>query len=99
MLFSAKSDILSDMKTFTVRELDRTPGLVLDTCDREGGARIRRRDGRSYTIRPENGLSREVSPADRQHWLEEHLAWLERSFPTPISSQQSDLVDRLIAGE
>jgi hypothetical protein len=42
------SDILSDMKTFTVRELDRQPAVVLDACDKEGVVRIRRRNGRSW---------------------------------------------------
>lgn len=84
------------MKTFTVRELDRKPGLVLDTCDREGGARIRRRDGRSYRIEPEavpEGM--QLPPDFSQH----HLDRIAQIFPKPISAEQANLVDRLIAGE
>jgi hypothetical protein len=41
---------MSDMKVFTVRELDRQPAAVLDACDREGLIRIRRQDGRTYRL-------------------------------------------------
>jgi hypothetical protein len=93
------SDILSDMRTFTVRELDRQPAVVLDTCDREGAARIRRRDGRSYILRPDKPMPSKATAEARRRWLDEHFAWLERTFPKPISSAQTALVDRLIAGE
>src|SRR5713101_8017960 len=36
-------------------ELDRQPAMVLDTCDREGAVRIRRRSGRTYTLHPDRG--------------------------------------------
>ena len=85
------------MKTFTVRDLDRTPGAVLDTCDKDGAVRIRRRDGRSYRVLPE--VERSKNPADCRKWLEDHEAWLKRTFPEPISAEQTALVDRLIAGE
>jgi hypothetical protein len=87
------------MKTFTLRELDRTPAAVLEACDREGAVRIRRRNGRSYTIRPEDGPSRKVTSAERLRWLAGHNAWLKQTFPQPISIKQTVLVDRLIAGE
>lgn len=45
------SDILSDMKTFTVRDFDRKPATVLDACDRDGAVRIQRRGDRRYTVR------------------------------------------------
>ena len=41
---------MSDMTTFTVRDLDRTPSRVLDACDREGEVQVRRRDGTTYRI-------------------------------------------------
>jgi hypothetical protein len=44
---------MSDMKTFTVRELDRSPALVLEASRADGRARIRERGGRSYIITPE----------------------------------------------
>ncbi len=49
----SNADMMSDMKTYTVRELDRQPGLVLEACDTDGVARIRCRDGRTYVIKPE----------------------------------------------
>src|SRR5205823_1838988 len=52
------ADKMSAMKTFTVRELDRVPNAVLDASDRDGAAKIRRRDGRTYTLRPDAGPSR-----------------------------------------
>jgi hypothetical protein len=44
---------MSDMKTFTVGELDRQPAAVLDAADKEGIVRIKRRDGRTYSVKPE----------------------------------------------
>jgi len=52
--------MMSDMKTFTVRELDRQPAVVLDACDHDGEARIRRRDGRTYLLMPESEPKRVV---------------------------------------
>ncbi|MBM3832476.1 MAG: hypothetical protein FJ403_04215 [Verrucomicrobia bacterium] len=87
------------MKTFTVRDLDRQPAVVLDACDREGSVRVRRRDGRSYTVRRDDGESRAAPAEKRQHWLNKHKAWLARTFPKPIGAKQTALVDRRIAGE
>ena len=87
---------MSDMKTFTVRDLDREPALVLDACDREGAVRIQRRDGRRYTVRPE------ASPGRRIPWdslVAQHRARVAQIFPKPISKAQARRVDRLIAGE
>lgn len=84
------------MKTFTVRELDRQPAVVLEACDREGAARIQRRDGRSYTLRPD------APPARRVPWrrlVAEHRARIARIFPEPIGKEQAKAVDLLIAGE
>jgi len=90
---------MSDMKTFTVRDLDRRPASVLNTCDKEGAVRIRRRNGHSYTVRLEQPSSARVSAKDRARWLEEHLAWRKRMFSERIASDQTALVDRLLAGE
>jgi len=87
------------MKTFTVRELDRQPAVVLDACDKEGVVRIRRRTGQSYTIRPDEPKPSKASAEARRRWLDEHFAWVKRTFPEPISAEQTALVDRLIAGE
>jgi hypothetical protein len=86
------ADIMSDMKTFTVRELDRAPAVILDTCDHEGAVRIRRRNGRTYTIRPESGPERIVK-------LPDFRARLERIFPKVLPPEQTRRADKLIAGE
>ena len=80
------------MKTFTVRQLDREPATVLDACDREGSVRIKRRDGRAYTVRPEKSEMRITA-------LPDFRARLKKIFPKPIPAEQVAIVDRLIAGE
>ena len=45
---------MSDMKTFTVRQLDRETAKVMEACDTYGAVRIRRRDGRTYTLEAEH---------------------------------------------
>ena len=80
------------MKTFTVRELDRVPNAVLDASDRDGGARIRRRNGRTYTIRPDAGPERITAVPDFR-------ARLTKLFPKPLSRAQTRMADKLIAGE
>lgn len=58
------SDILSDMKTFMVRELSRRTARVLETCDGEGGVIIQYQDGRQYQLVPRGkpGGGRRVLP-------------------------------------
>jgi hypothetical protein len=80
------------MKTFTVRELDREPSAVLDACDREGTIRIRRRDGRTYTVRPDAGPERMTAVPDIRGRLT-HL------FPKALSAKQTRRADKLMAGE
>jgi hypothetical protein len=50
---ATNADMMSDMKTFTVRELDRCPRQVLQACRSDGKARIRERGGKTYVITPE----------------------------------------------
>jgi hypothetical protein len=83
---------MSDMKTFTVRDMDREPSTVLDACDREGEVRIRRRDGRIYTLQAENG-------ADHIIALPDFEGRLHRIFKKPLSARQIKLLDKLVAGE
>ena len=80
------------MKTFTVRELDREPATILDACDRDGAVRIRRRNGRTYTVRPENG-------PDRITELPDFGARTAKVFPQPLTREQTRQVDKLLAGE
>jgi hypothetical protein len=86
------ADIMSDMKTFTVRALDREPASVLDAADREGIVRIKRRDGRLYSIRPEPRAKKITAIPDFR-------ARLKKIFPKSIPASQVAMVDRLIAGE
>lgn len=94
--FPMTSDILSDMKTFTVRDLDRQPAVVLDACDKEGAVRIRRRNGRSYRLQAEAPPDRMRLPSD---FASRHLARVARTFPKPIPDKQTRMVDKLLAGE
>jgi hypothetical protein len=55
------ADMMSDMKTFTVRDLDRRPNQVLEACDSYGEARIRCRDGRTYVIKTEGTVTSPMS--------------------------------------
>jgi hypothetical protein len=86
------ADILSDMKTFTVRQVDREPAVMLDTADREGVVRIQRRDGRAYRLQPEALPVRISSLPDFQ-------ARIRKIFPKPVSRKQARLFDKLLAGE
>ena len=90
--FPVNADIMSDMKTFTVREVDGGPAAVLDAADRDGEVRIKRRDGRTYALRPESSGRRITA-------LPDFRARLTRIFPKPIPATQAAIVDRLIAGE
>ena len=84
--------MMSDMKTFTVRELDRQPAAVLDACERDGSARVRRRDGRTYRIEPEHKL--QVIGE-----LPDFAARRRRIFRKPFSAEQAARFDKLVAGE
>jgi hypothetical protein len=92
LTFSANADILSDMKIFTVRQLDREPATVLDACDREGVVQVRRRDGRVYSIQS-------AARAARVTELPDFRARLKKIFPRSIPARQAARVDKLIRGE
>jgi hypothetical protein len=93
LTFVTNADILSDMKTFTVRELDREPGVVLDAADREGAVRIKRRDGRVYSLQPMVVSGKKITS------LPDFAARRKAIFFKPIPASQVRLVDKLIAGE
>lgn len=83
---------MSDMKTFTVRELDRQPAKILDTADLEGVVRIKRRNGKSYSLKPETLSSRVAA-------LPDFRARIKKIFPKAISKSQARMFDKLLAGE
>jgi hypothetical protein len=89
-----RSDIRHDvgMKSFTVRDLDRGPALVLDACDRDGVVRIRRRDGRTYRLESEHKPKVITT-------LPDFAARRRRIFHKPLTVKQAALLDRVIAGD
>jgi len=84
---------MSDMKTFTVRELDRAPAVVLDAADNEGEVRIKRRNGRLYSLQPVGATASRITS------LPDFAARRKAIFSKPIPASQVRLVDKLIAGE
>ncbi|MCC6415515.1 MAG: hypothetical protein IT582_06375 [Opitutaceae bacterium] len=84
---------MSDMKTFTVRELDRSPALVLEASRADGRARVRARGGRSYIITPEITESRPLSGlpdfSKRRHRLVKGV----------LSASMVKQLDKALAGE
>ncbi len=90
--FFADADILSDMRTFTVREIDRQPSAMLDAADRDGAVEIRRRDGRVYAVQPKPAAKRITA-------LPDFAARRRAIFPRMIPAAQVRKVDKLIRGE
>lgn len=85
---------MSDMKTFTVRQLDRETARVMGACDTYGAVKIKRRDGRIYTLAADAKEKKVViNPPDI-------MARLRKDFPKmKISRKQSDFADKPIGGE
>ncbi len=87
------SDMMSDMKTFTVRQLDRETARVMEACDTYGFVRIKRRDGRSYILEADH---QEKSALN----LPDFAARRKKIFGNKvISKKQAALADKLLAGE
>ena len=91
--FSANADMMSDMKTFTVRELDRQPAAVLAASTRDGAARIRSRDGSTFVLTPEKEPKRIVTS------LPDFAARRRKIFPKPLSASFARALDKAIRGE
>ncbi len=84
---------MSDMKSFTVRDLDRRPGDVLDACDAGGEAHIRRRDGRTYVLKAETPAGAKMNE------LPDFAARRKKLFARPLSRTFAQKLDRAVAGE
>ena len=84
------------MKTFTVRDLDRQPNVVLKACEREGRVRIRTRNGRTFTMQPEEPKRPKVTFSE---WLDEIDRRRHRLFPKPLTRKQAQELDRLLTSE
>ena len=84
---------MSGTKTFTVRQLDRETARVIEACDTYGAVRIRRRDGRTYTLEAEHKRRFLFEAPDT-------LARLKKEFlHIRLNKKQLELADRLLAGE
>jgi len=90
---------MSDMKTFTVRDLDREPAKVLAAADHDGAARVRSRDGRLYVLRPD--VQRPVKTTGWAAYARRRRASLKRLFPggPVMTSDQARAFDRLLADD
>jgi hypothetical protein len=65
---------------------------VLDACDRDGLVRIRRRDGRTYRIKPEHGFQSIAATPN-------FALRRKRVFPKTLTSGQAAALAKLLAGE
>ena len=90
---SVNADMMSDMKTFTVRDLDRRPNQVLEACDSFGAARIRCRDGRTYVIKTEEKEASYMSA------LPDFAARRRELFGKSASRSFAKKFDQALAGE
>ncbi len=84
--------MMSDMKTFTVRDLDRSPGTVLKAAEADGAVLVCCRDGRAYRISPERSTPRPAKAPD-------FAAWRKQAGMPRLNRAQTAAVDRRIAGE
>ena len=89
---SGNPDKMSALKSFTLRDLDRRPGEVLDACDRDGAVRILRRGGKIYTVQADAGPGL-ISA------LPDFPARIARVYSQPLTRAQTRQMDKLLAGE
>lgn len=85
--------MMSDMKTFTVRDLDRSPSTVLEASKADGRVRIRERGGQTYIITPESQLDKPITV------LPDFQKRRRRIFSGVMSASTVQQLDKTIAGE
>ena len=83
----------STASDFTVRDLNRQLARVLEACDRLGIIRIRSRKGRTYELRPQ------PDPKDEKPGYPDFAARRKAMGMPKMTRQQSEMLDKLIAGE
>ncbi len=87
-------------QSFTLRDLNRQPAKVLAACDLHGAVRIRTRDGRSYSLKPEipepSKTAQVNSLMARRQQLRQRL---RAAGFVPPSPAETDRINRIIAGE
>ena len=84
---------MSDMKTFTVRDLDRSPATVLEASRADGRVRIRERGGQTYLIIPEAALEKAIAG------LPDFPKRRRRIVNGVLSASTVQQLDKAIAGE
>lgn len=84
---------MSDMKTFTVRDLDRSPSTVLEASRKDGRARIRERGGQTYLVIPE------ATPTKTMAGLPDFKKRRQRQFKGVLPASTVQQLDKAIAGE
>jgi len=84
---------MSDMKTFTVRDLDRSPATVLAASRTDGRVRIRERGGKTYIITPE------AEPEKAMTALPDFSERRSRLFKGTLSASVARQLDQAIGGE
>jgi hypothetical protein len=86
--------------SFSVRDLNRQPAKVLAACDLHGAVRIRTRDGRSYSLKPEIPDPPRTAQAEsliaRRQQLRQRLRAVGFVPPSPAEIER---INRIIAGE
>lgn len=87
------ADMMSDMRTFTVRDLDRSPSTVLEASRADGRARIRERGGQTYILIPEATLVKPITG------LPDFQKRRRRIFSGVIPASTVRQLDKAIAGE
>ena len=81
-----------DMKTFTVRDLDRSTGAVLEAARADGRARIRERGGQTYLIIPEAAPDKPIAG------LPDFSKRRRRVFNGVLPAATAQQLDKAIAG-
>lgn len=81
---------------FTVRDLNRHLSTVLEACDRLGVIRIKSRKGQTYELRP--AAPPEPPLAAPKAYPDFAARRKAMGMPT-MTPEQSDMLDRMIAGE
>lgn len=87
------ADMMSDMRTFTVRDLDRSPSVVLEASRTEGRVRIRARGGQTYLIIPEAAPEKQMT--ELPDFEQRRSRLMRKALPQSVIQQ----LDRAIAGE
>ncbi len=90
--------MMSDMKTFTARDLSRSTAAVLAASEVDGVAKINTRDGRVFELRPV--VSNASEDTNVSNAVAKHLKWKQRMrmrFPAAIPACVFDEVTHALS--